>query len=1052
MPKRTDIKNILVIGSGPIVIGQACEFDYAGTQALKALKAEGYRVVLVNSNPATIMTDPEMADATYIEPITLESLTAIIEQEKPDALLPTLGGQTALNCTLALYQGGILTQHNIQLIGASLKAIEYAENRSLFQRRMQSIGLEVPKSTTLHHMEEAKTFSQQNTFPVIIRSSFSLGGAQAGIAHAPNEFIDLCYRAFQENPNQVLSVDESLIGWKEFELEVMRDSANNCIVVCGIENIDPLGIHTGDSITVSPIQTLTDKEYQAMRQDAFSVLRAVGVETGGSNVQFAVHPQTGKRVIIEMNPRVSRSSALASKATGFPIAKIAAKLACGYTLDELRNEITGNQLPASFEPTLDYIVVKIPRFNIEKFPESGKSRGPKMQSIGEVMSLGRTFPEALQKAVRSLELGKTGLSGYYEGASTDTLLNALADQGPLQIFAIAEAFRQRMTIEQLHELTQIDPWFLHQIHSIIQKEITLPSEIDFPSHLKAYKRWGFSDAYLGELLGKTENQIVQLRHQQNLHPVYKRVDSCAGEFPCEAAYFYSTYEIVCEASPSSQKKALIIGSGPNRIGQGIEFDYCCVHAAKALKQLGYETIMLNCNPETVSTDYDAVDRLYCTPLTLEDILPIIQLEKPTGVWVQYGGQTPLLLAEELQKAGAPLQGIDLKMIRMTENREQFQQFLSTLSLNQPKGARISTSEAGFSAAKTLGFPLIIRPSFVLGGASMSIVNDESQLEQALKKAFTIHVENPSLLLEQFLEQAVEVDVDAISDGTEVWIPGLLEHIESAGIHSGDSACITPSSLSKTIQDKVYEQTQIIAQHLKIRGAFNIQFAVQKGLVYVLEVNPRVSRTLPFWCKITGLPLVAAATRCATGNSLKAQSLPLSPSLHHYFVKEAVFPFSCFPNSKPTLGPEMKSTGEVMGIGTCPAEAYAKAQMAAGNHLPQPGNAFLVADTALAALLNLIGRALLKLGFTIYAPPSCQDILDFPHLTTSLEAISSPAKLVISLSIPSQPSPEATKALQYAVMKHICYASTFEAAQSLIKALEFHILNGNYQYKPLQNLR
>lgn len=1050
MPKRTDIQSILVIGSGPIVIGQACEFDYAGTQACKALKEEGYRIILVNSNPATIMTDPQIADATYIEPITREALTAIIAQEKPDALLPTLGGQTALNCTLELCRAGILAQYSVQLIGASLEAIECAEDRFLFQNKMKSIGLSMPWTKEVNSFKEAEILLKQISLPVIIRSSFSLGGASAGIATSHHEFIQLCQQAFQENPHQTIAIDEALIGWKEFELEVIRDHADNCIVVCGVENLDPLGIHTGDSITVAPIQTLTDKEYQAMRQDAFSVLRAIGVDTGGSNVQFAVHPKTGRRVIIEMNPRVSRSSALVSKATGFPIAKIAAKLAVGYTLDELKNEITGDQLPASFEPTIDYVVVKIPRFNIDKFPESGKSRGPKMRSIGEVMSMGRTFPEALQKAIRSLELGKEGLSGY-ESIPLSELKAILSAQGALQIFAVGEAFRRNMTLEEVHTLTHIDPWFLDQIARIIQKEIRIPALPSFQDDLKDYKRWGFSDARLAKLLGTTEAQITQLRYELNIMPVYKRVDSCAGEFPTETAYFYSTYEQVCEAAPSLQKKILIIGSGPNRIGQGIEFDYCCVQAATALKQLGYETIMLNCNPETVSTDYDVVDRLYCTPLTLEDVLSIIHLEKPMGVLVQYGGQTPLLLAEKLQKSGVPLLGVDLEVIKLTENREQFKTFLESLSLKQPRNVSINTLESGLNAAKVLGFPLIIRPSFVLGGSSMSIVNNDIQLKHALQKALSVSTENPSVLVEQFLEQAIEIDVDALSDGSEVWTPGLLEHIENAGVHSGDSACITPAyHLPADVQTEIYEQTKKIGQHLNIRGAFNIQFAFHKEALYVLEVNPRVSRTLPFWCKVTGLPLVAIATNCSLGIPLASQSLPHEKTiLSRYFVKEAVFPFSRFPESLPILGPEMRSTGEVMGIGNSPAEAYAKAQLAAGNILPASGNAFLIADPSWISSLNLIGQSLLKLGFTLYADADCSSALKFQHITMSLDRIPDPVNLVISLIHPTEQYPETLKAAQHAVMRHILYTTTPEAALMLTKALEFHLLDGNYHYQSLQ---
>lgn len=1040
MPKRTDINSILVIGSGPIVIGQACEFDYAGTQACKALKAEGYRIVLINSNPATMMTDPEIADSTYIEPITPAVLEQIIAIERPDCLLPTLGGQTALNGALALAKRGVLDKYNVRLIGASIKSIELAENRALFQKTMKAIGLDVPWAIKVNNLAEAKTALAEIHFPVVLRSSYSLGGSGAGIAKNRDEFLMLCEQAFEYAEIQEIMIDEAFIGWKEFELEVVRDRHDNCIVVCGIENLDPLGIHTGDSITVAPIQTLTDKEYQSMRQAAFAVLREIGVDTGGSNVQFAIHPETGRMTIIEMNPRVSRSSALVSKASGFPIAKIAAKLAVGYTLDELKNDITGDQLPASFEPSLDYVVVKIPRFNLDKFPESAGARGPKMRSIGEVMAIGRTFQEALQKAIRSLEMGQDGFGEIYAEKTITELESLLKEANPLQLFAIAEAFRRGKTCDEINALTHIDRWFLHQIFELIEMEQTLHSFDE--AQLLMLKRAGFADNRLAKLVNVTPAQ---------LKPVYKRIDSCAGEFTTSTAYLYSTYEQVCEAKPTNNKKILIIGSGPNRIGQGIEFDYCCVQAALALKQMNYETIMLNCNPETVSTDYDVVDRLYCTPLTKEDVLHIIDCEKPDGVLVQYGGQTPLLLTASLAAANVPLLGVNLATVTKTEDRQKFREFLQTIGLKQPKNLSIYNKTEGLKAAVTLGFPLIVRPSFVLGGSKMLIVNDMQQLGDVLTTIF-VDTEH-AVLLEQFLLSASEVDVDAISDGKTVFIPGLLEHIEPAGIHSGDSACITPPIyLSDQIQAKIALQTKLIAKSLKIRGAFNVQFAIQQDDIYVIEVNPRVSRTLPFLCKATGLPLVQIATQCVLGKTLAELNIQdaLYP-LPYYCVKEAVLPFSKFLTSMPILGPEMKSTGEVMGIGLTPEEAYAKAQFAAGNNLPTAGMVWLSADDCHLNQLKSIAGALINLGFTLCADAKICAYLS--ELTVECIAAKPSASIVYVVALLSliKPTQATLRAAHFASAHQICYTTTPEATRELIKALTFHLKGHAYTYQSLQTL-
>lgn len=1037
MPKRADLKSILIIGAGPIVIGQACEFDYAGTQACKALKEEGFRVILVNSNPATMMTDPEIADATYIEPITVEVLERIIAKENPCAILPTLGGQTALNCALGLASAGVLEKYHVELIGASIEAIHLAENRDKFQNLMKQIGLNVPCAQKIHHLKEAKEILPEINFPVVIRPSYALGGSGAGIVKTADEFIRFCETVFSAVPNQEVMIDEALLGWKEFELEVIRDKKNNCIIVCGVENFDPLGIHTGDSITVAPIQTLTDKEYQVMRQAAFAVLRAVGVETGGSNVQFAVNPLTGKMVVIEMNPRVSRSSALVSKASGFPIAKIAAKLAVGYTLDELKNDITGGQLPASFEPSLDYVVVKIPRFNSEKFPGNTDVRGPQMRSVGEVMAMGRTFQEALQKAMRSLEIGQDGFGKLYENESIESLKKILTEPGPLQLWAIGEALRQGISVTEIAELTHINSWFLSGIDSIISAEQTLTDmkvQDLSPSQFKHFKKLGFANSRMAKLLNCSVEELHNLSDAWGITPVYKRVDSCAGEYATPTAYLYSTYEQVCESDPTQRQKMMIIGSGPNRIGQGIEFDYCCVHAAKTLRSAGYETIMLNCNPETVSTDYDVVDRLYCTPLTLEDVLAIVKLEKPSGVFVQYGGQTPLQLAEGLAAAHVPLLGIDLATIQKTENRQQFQMFLENLKLQQPQNCCVYHLQEALDAVHTIGFPLIIRPSFVLGGATMSIVNDEQQLGVCLQKAFALHPKQP-VLIEKFLVDAIEIDVDAISDGKDIFIPGLLEHIESAGIHSGDSACITPPvNIPLVIQASVEQQVKTIASQLKLRGVFNMQFAIQGDEIYILEVNPRASRTLPFLCKTTGLALVEIATKCVLGHRLKQLGILKTPELPYYSLKEAVLPFDKFTNTPAVLGPEMKATGEVMGIGATPQEAYAKAQIAAGNALPKPVCAWIVAHSINDPLKPMTDK-LTRLGFKLYINESATNL--------PVEC-----NLIIAINDLSRTETAITQAIHLAITKKICHATTLKAASALVDAIEFN-LSKDYQVEPLQ---
>src|SRR6056300_217695 len=967
MTKRTDIKSILIIGAGPIVIGQACEFDYSGAQACKALREEGYRVILVNSNPATIMTDPNMADATYIEPIQWEIVEKIIAKETPDALLPTMGGQTALNCALDLDRHGVLEKYNVELIGASKQAIDKAEDRQLFKEAMSRIGLASARSAIAHSLEEAQQVQASIGYPAIIRPSFTMGGSGGGIAYNQEEFIEICERGLDASPTNELLIEESLLGWKEYEMEVVRDRNDNCIIICSIENLDPMGVHTGDSITVAPAQTLTDKEYQIMRSASIAVLREIGVDTGGSNVQFAINPLDGRMVVIEMNPRVSRSSALASKATGFPIAKIAAKLAVGFTLDELKNDITGGQTPASFEPSIDYVVTKIPRFAFEKFPKADSHLTTQMKSVGEVMAIGRTFQESFQKALRGLETGVNGLSPKTK--DIDLIINQLRQPGPERIWFLADGFRLGMSLDDIHQESKIDPWFLIQIQELIQLENQISSyklnDLDAAILLK-YKKKGFSDERLAELMGVTQKQIRDLRNQFKVKPVYKRVDTCAAEFETSTAYMYSSYDQECEALPTNNQKIMILGGGPNRIGQGIEFDYCCVHAAYALREEGYETIMVNCNPETVSTDYDTSDRLYFEPVTLEDVLEIVDIEKPDGVIVQYGGQTPLKLAKALEANGVKIIGTSPEDIDVAEDRERFQKVLIDLGLNQPPNRTARTANEAIQLAEEIGYPLVVRPSYVLGGRAMEIVHEESDLQRYMTEAVKVSHESP-VLLDRFLNDAQEIDVDAISDGENVVVGGIMQHIEQAGVHSGDSACsLPPFDLSEKIQQELIQQTKLLAQALKVNGLMNIQFAIQGEIIYILEVNPRASRTVPFVSKAIGKPLAMIAAKVMVGKSLKDQNFVKEIVPNFYSVKEAVFPFIKFPGVDTILGPEMKSTGEVMGSGKTFAEAFIKSQLGAGTTLPYKGKAFLSVRKEDHESIIEIAQALAKLGFDLVA--------------------------------------------------------------------------------------
>jgi carbamoyl-phosphate synthase large subunit len=1053
MPKRTDINSILIIGAGPIVIGQACEFDYSGAQACKALKEEGYRVILVNSNPATIMTDPVMADATYIEPVNWQTVAKIIEKERPDALLPTMGGQTALNCALDLAKHGVLDKFGVEMIGAKKEAIDKAEDRQLFRQAMQRIGLESPRAAIAHSMEEALQVLDQIGFPCIIRPSFTMGGSGGGIAYNREEFMEICDRGLDLSPTKELLIDESLIGWKEYEMEVVRDKNDNCIIICSIENFDAMGVHTGDSITVAPAQTLTDREYQIMRNASIAVLREIGVETGGSNVQFGINPEDGRMVVIEMNPRVSRSSALASKATGFPIAKIAAKLAIGYTLDELRNEITGGATPASFEPAIDYVVTKIPRFTFEKFPEANVRLHTQMKSVGEVMAIGRTFQESIQKALRGLEVGSSGFEHKVDidaDDARDTLISELKNPGPDRIWYIGDAFRAGMSVDEVYEYSAVDPWFLVQIEDLIKTENALKtvavSDID-TDFMRGLKRKGFSDKRLAVLLAVSEKEIRRRRHQLGVRPVYKRVDTCAAEFSTSTAYMYSTYEEECEANVSDRDKILVLGGGPNRIGQGIEFDYCCVHAALAMREDGYETIMVNCNPETVSTDYDTSDRLYFEPVTLEDVLEIVAKEKPKGVIVQFGGQTPLKLARDLEANGVPIIGTTPDAIDRAEDRERFQQMIERLQLKQPPNATVRSTEQALTAAQKIGFPLVVRPSYVLGGRAMEVVHKEEELKRYMREAVQVSEDSP-VLLDHFLHAAVEIDVDAVSDGKTVVIGAIMQHIEQAGIHSGDSACsLPPYSLSAELQDKMREQVKRMALELGVIGLMNVQLAVQDGEIYVIEVNPRASRTVPFVSKAIGVSLAKIAARCMAGTTLAEQNFTKERIPPYYCVKEAVFPFNKFPGVDPILGPEMKSTGEVMGLGDTFAEAYAKAQSGAGEKLPRGGKAFLSVREQDKPFVAQVARDLVELGFTLCATRGTQRILEGegiqcqrvnkvtegrPHIVDM--AKNGDIDLIVNTTEGKQAIADSSTIRRSALSQKIFYSTTLAGAEAVVLAL------------------
>ncbi|SHF12477.1 carbamoyl-phosphate synthase large subunit [Microbulbifer donghaiensis] len=1054
MPKRTDIKSILIIGAGPIVIGQACEFDYSGAQACKALREEGYRVILVNSNPATIMTDPAMADATYIEPVEWRTVAKIIEEERPDAILPTMGGQTALNCALDLDKNGILNKFNVELIGADKDAIEKAEDRDLFDKAMKAIGLETPRAKIVHSLEEAKKVPEEFGFPVIIRPSFTMGGSGGGVAYNWPEFEEICKRGLDLSPTNELLIDESLLGWKEYEMEVVRDKHDNCIIVCSIENFDPMGVHTGDSITVAPAQTLTDKEYQLMRNASIAVLREIGVETGGSNVQFGVCPQTGRMVVIEMNPRVSRSSALASKATGFPIAKVAAKLAVGYTLDELQNDITGGATPASFEPSIDYVVTKIPRFTFEKFGEADARLTTQMKSVGEVMAIGRTFQESMQKALRGLEVGSFGLESKIdpsEDGAEERLRRELSVPGAERIWYVGDAFRMGMTVEQIYELSGIDPWFLVQIEELIKIEEplkSLPTSALTAEHMRYLKRKGFSDRRLADLLGVSQITVREFRHKLGVFPVYKRVDTCAAEFATSTAYMYSTYDEECEANPSDKKKIMVLGGGPNRIGQGIEFDYCCVHAALAMREDGYETIMVNCNPETVSTDYDTSDRLYFEPVTLEDVLEIVRKEKPEGVIVQFGGQTPLNLARYLAAEGVPIIGTTPEQIDRAEDRERFQQMIMRLGLKQPRNAIVRSVSEAVLAAKDVGYPLVVRPSYVLGGRAMEIVYKEDELLNYMKEAVQVSDEAP-VLLDHFLNAAIEVDIDAVSDGKDVVIGAIMQHIEQCGVHSGDSACsLPPYSLPSDVQDKMREQVKAMARELGVVGLMNTQLAYQDGEIYVIEVNPRASRTVPFVSKCIGTSLAKIAARCQAGISLAEQGFTEEIVPDYFSVKESVFPFNKFPKVDPILGPEMKSTGEVMGVGETFAEAFDKGLLAAGDKLPESGRVFIsVRDFDKPAVVS-VARDLVAIGFELVATRGTVKVLqdsDIPVTTVNKMSEGRPhivdmikndeIVLVVNTTEGRQAIRDSADIRRSAENHQVCYTTTLAAAKAMALAMQ-----------------
>jgi carbamoyl-phosphate synthase large subunit len=1055
VPKRTDIESILIIGAGPIIIGQACEFDYSGAQACKALREEGYRVILVNSNPATIMTDPEMADAIYIEPVNSRTIARIIEKERPDALLPTMGGQTALNTALDLVREGVLEKFDVELIAASRAAIDMAEDRELFRNAMREIGLETPQSQIARSLEEGLAIAGEIGYPVVIRPSFTMGGSGGGIAYNREELETIVARGLDASPTGEVLLEESVIGWKEFEMEVVRDHKDNCIIVCSIENFDPMGVHTGDSITVAPALTLTDKEFQRMRDASIAVLRKIGVDTGGSNVQFAVNPQDGRLLVIEMNPRVSRSSALASKATGFPIAKVAAKLAVGYTLDELRNDITGGATPASFEPSIDYVVTKIPRFTFEKFPAANDRLTTQMKSVGEVMAIGRTFQESLQKALRGLETGLDGLSPLLALPLTDESKDKLAYElrapGADRLLYVADAFRAGWTRARIGELTRIDPWFLAQIADLVEEESQVRDEglgALTAERLRALKRKGFSDSRLAKLVDMPEKAIRDKRHELGVVPVYKRVDTCAAEFATSTAYLYSTYEEECEAEPTTRRKIMILGGGPNRIGQGIEFDYCCVHAALQLREDGFETIMVNCNPETVSTDYDTSDRLYFEPLTLEDVLEILAKEKPEGVIVQFGGQTPLKLSRALEAAGAPIIGTSPDSIDVAEDRERFQALVRELGLKQPANATARTEDQAVRLAREVGFPLVVRPSYVLGGRAMEVVFTEEDLRSYMTHAVQVSNDSP-VLLDRFLDVAIEVDVDAVCDGEDVLIGGIMEHIEQAGVHSGDSGCsLPPNSLSREMQTELRDQTRKLARALKVVGLMNVQFAIQSGVIYVLEVNPRASRTVPFVSKATGLPLAKIAARVMTGRKLKQLVGAVERVPAYFCVKEAVFPFMKFPEADPILGPEMKSTGEVMGTGRTFGEAYAKAQSASGVTLPRKGVCFIsVRDRDKGGAVQL-AKNLIERGFEVLATAGTAGALEAagvacrrvnkvregrPHIVDMIK--NDEIDLIVNTTEGKQAIRESNSIRREAVHRRVTYYTTLAAGLATCEAMD-----------------
>jgi carbamoyl-phosphate synthase large subunit len=1073
MPKRTDLKSILIIGAGPIIIGQACEFDYSGAQACRALKAEGYRTILVNSNPATIMTDPEMADITYIEPITWQVVEKIIERERPDALLPTMGGQTALNCALDLVRHGVLVKHGVELIGANEHAIEKAEDRQKFKQAMSDIGLESAKSGVAHTLEEAwavhgRIARETNTsgFPTVIRPSFTMGGSGGGIAYNSEEFETICRRGLEASPTNELLIEESLLGWKEFEMEVVRDRADNCIIVCSIENLDPMGVHTGDSITVAPAQTLTDKEYQIMRNASIAVLREIGVETGGSNVQFAVNPLDGRMIVIEMNPRVSRSSALASKATGFPIAKVAARLAVGYLLDELCNEITGGATPAAFEPTIDYVVTKVPRFAFEKFPTADSRLTTQMKSVGEVMAIGRTFQESFQKALRGLEVGVDGLN--QKTTDREKLQVELGEPGPERIWYVGDAFAQGFSLDEVHQLTKIDPWFLAQIKEIVDIELALEQKTvaDLDQDLLwQLKRRGFSDRRLAFLLDTAEAEMRKLRHQLNVRPVYKRVDTCAAEFATSTAYMYSTYEQECESQPTDKRKIIILGGGPNRIGQGIEFDYCCVHAALALREDGFETIMVNCNPETVSTDYDTSDRLYFEPLTLEDVLEIVHKENPVGMIVQYGGQTPLKLARALEANGVPIIGTSPESIDVAEDRERFQKLLHKLGLRQPSNRTARAEAEALAYAAEIGYPLVVRPSYVLGGRAMEIVHEQIDLERYMREAVKVSNDSP-VLLDRFLNDATEVDVDCLADGEQVFIGGVMEHIEQAGVHSGDSACsLPPYSLAADTIAQIKRQTTMMARALNVKGLMNVQFAIQNGDVYVLEVNPRASRTVPYVSKATGLPLAKIAARAMAGRTLADQGITTEVVPSYYSVKEAVFPFNKFPGVDTILGPEMKSTGEVMGVGESFGEAFVKSQIAAGVRLPESGAAFISVKDQDKARAVEVARGLHTLGFKLLATRGTADRIEAagipvqrvnkvtegrPHIVDAIK--NGEVQLVINTVEERRNAITDSRAIRtQSLAGAVTFYTTIAGARAAVEGMQYLREGGGLKVYPLQDL-